>query len=365
MKKPGDRPGRSTEAIHTANVDDRSAVPIYTGATNQGMYSRDRNPTVEVLENAVARLERGEIAIATASGMSAVSHTLFPLLRQGARVVRHRTVYVSTGELLTRVLPRFGVEDVPLDLGDPAAVEKALAAPADLVYAETVSNPTLEVIDLAAVAERAHRAGAMLVVDNTFATPYFCRPLELGADVVVHSATKYLSGHGDALAGVAVCKSREVADRIRDARSVHGAVLSPYHASLVLRGLKTLPLRMAAHAARAAGLAEFLRAQPKVAYVRYPGLPEDSAHVVAAKQMDGFGGMVGFAVAGGQEAADAVAGGLKLAKVCPSLGDVQTLVTVTRAWAPLGIPGAYLRVSVGLEDVEDILADFDQALASV
>jgi len=356
--------GFATEAIHAANLPDRSSTPIYLGATNQGEYTREWNPTIEVLENTIARLERGEAALAAACGAAAIAQTLLTVLQQGGRLVYHRCLYTGSAIFFEKLLPQFGIEAVALDLRDLGALKEALATPTQVVYGETIANPNLEVIDLQAVSEVAHEAGAEVVIDSTFATPYLCRPLELGVDIVLHSATKYLCGHGDALAGLVVGDKARI-DPIRYMMTLHGGILSPFNAFLILRGIKTLALRMEGHGRNARRLAEFLQSHPQVERVRYPGLPDDSEHAVAAKQMRGFGGVIGFHFVGGQEAAEAFPDQLKIAKPWVSLGDVETLVIICKEWKPAALPGAYARVAVGLEDVDDIIADFDQALNAI
>ena len=355
----------ATRATHLANIPGFSAVPIYMGAVNEGEYTRDRNPTMDVLANALTELAGGAMTVLSASGMAAITQTLMALLHTGGRVIRHRTIYASTLALLEKVFERFGVTTDVVDLRDLAALDEALKAPAAVVYGETISNPNMDVIDIAAVAERAHAAGASLVIDSTFATPYFCRPLEHGADVVIHSATKYLCGHGDAIGGATICRDERFAKTLWDLMTLHGGSMSPFNAALILRGIKTLPVRMEVHAANAAKLAAFLKGHPKVTYVHYPGLPDDSEHALAAKQFSGFSGMVGAGIDADQAATEAFADRLTVAKHAPSLGDVHTLVTITRKWDPLAIAGSYARISVGLEDAEDLIADFDQALRAI
>ena len=357
--------GFATRVVRATNVDDSSSVPIHLAVTNEGRYTRDWNPTLDVLEKAMAELESGQSAIVAASGMAAITQTLFTLLDQGARMVTHRCMYTSTAQFFWEVLNRFGVEVVTADLRDLTALPGVLGKNTAVVYGETITNPNLEIFDIRAVADIAHQAGAKMVIDNTFASPYLCRPLELGVDVVVQSATKYLSGHGDIVAGVTICGDEELAKRIRHVMTIHGGALSPLNAALVLRGLKTLPVRMDAHCRAARTLAEWLECHPKVTRVRYPGLSDDTEHATASRQMDGFSGILGFHFADGQEAADAFLTHIKLAKPWASLGDVETLVSVCNEWEPNAIPGAYARVSVGLEDIDDIIADFDQALAQV
>jgi len=366
MTSPQDNQnGLATRLTHLANVPGLSSVPIYIGSVNAGDYAREANPTLTVLADALTALEGGAGTVLSASGMASICQTLMTLLSAGARVVRHKTIYPSASALMEEFLSRFGVTTDAVDLRDLDALEAALKGGAAVVYGETISNPNMEVIDIAAVAERARAAEATFVIDGTFTTPALCQPLTLGADVVIHSASKYLCGHGDALGGAVICKDAELCERIAFLMPFHGGSMNPFNASLILRGLKTLGLRMDAHAANAAKLAAFLKTHPKVTAVRYPGLSDDSEHAMAAKQFSGFGGMLGFGVDADQDAVEAFADDLRVAKHAPSLGDVHTLVTITRAWQPLDIAGSYARISVGLEDVADIIADFDRALRSL
>ncbi len=354
----------ATKLVRATNVDNCSSAPIYPGVTNDnGEYTRDWNPTLALLEQAMTMLESGEHAIVAASGMAAIAQTLLTLLSAGSRMVTHRCMYTSTCQFFYEVLNRFGIEVVLADLQDLDALPAVLGDKTAVVYGETITNPNLEIFDIQAAADIAHQAGAKMVIDNTFATGYMCRPLEHGADVVVQSATKYLSGHGDVLAGVTVCRDEELAKQIRHVMTIHGGVLSPASAATILRSLKTLPIRMDAHCRNAMAIATHLQGHPKVARVRYCGLPDDPEHALACKQMDGFSGMLGFELVGGQECANDFLTHVKLAKPWASLGDVQTLLGICNEWEPNAIPGAYVRVSAGLEDVDDIIADFDQALA--
>ena len=358
-------PHFATNLIHSVNLPDRSAVPIDTANTTRGEYTRDRNATLDILRDALVTLDGGAGGVVTASGMAAATITLLTCLKAGDRIIRHHCTYCSVAEFFEQVICKFGVEVVTIDLRDMDALDAALADGAAIVYGETISNPNLEVTDVAAVAERAHKAGALLVLDNTFASSYYCRPLELGADVAVYSATKYFSGHGDAIGGMIVANDEELTQRLWHMMTIHGGSMSPFNASLILRGLKTLAVRMDAHSAGAAKLAAFLKTHPKVTYVRYPGLIDDSEHAIAVKQMSGFSGMLAFGIDADQETSERFLTKLKLCKAAPSLGDVETLVGVTRVWEPARIMGSYARVSVGLEDIADVIADIDQALRAI
>lgn len=349
------------------------AQKVFEGESAEYVYTRGNNPTLRMFEQKMAALEQGEKAVAFASGMAAISSVLMSLLEAGDEVITSRTVYGSTFHILTRFLPRYKVFTRFVDLSDLGALESAFSERTKVVYLETPSNPNLAIVDIAAVAELAHRYGAKVVVDNTFATPYFQNPLTLGADVVVHSATKYIGGHGDALGGVAVSKDADYIYRLRfDVMCDLGGVLSPFNAWLFLRGLKTLGPRMRQHAESAQKVAEFLKQHPKVTKVMYPGLPDFPGHEIAKKQMRGFGGVVSFEVEGGYDAAVKVIDSMELATIAVSLGDTETLVehpaSMTHREYPrerladFGFTEGLIRISVGLEDVQDIIDDLERAL---
>jgi methionine-gamma-lyase len=339
-------------------------------------YSRLSNPTTTALGDAYAELAGGEAGLALASGMGAIHATLASLLREGDRIVAPTTIYGSTWSLLTSTFRSFGVRVDIVDATDLDAVERALAAARTRVlYAETIANPTTFVSDHAALAELAHRHGATYVVDNTFASPYLCRPIELGADVVVESATKFLGGHSDVIAGVVAGSSERIA-RIAKTQVDTGATLGPLEAFLVLRGILTLAVRAERHAQTAADLAAWLEDQPGVRSVLYPGLPSHPQHSVASRQFRPgvAGGMLAFEVEGGTQAARTMIGALTIPELTASLGSVHTMVvhppsTSHRQWSEAelreaGINPGLLRVSVGLEDLEDLEADFSDALAA-
>jgi cystathionine beta-lyase/cystathionine gamma-synthase len=395
---PNDRRGRgfATRAIRAASrppkVDQRpTSVPIYQSATFSSQdadelaavltdqqpgyaYSRIDNPTTSALAAAVAELEGGEAGQAFATGMAAIHAALLSLVSAGDRIVSTRAVYGSTRALQANVLGRFGVTTQYVDITDHAAVEAAVAAaPTRVLYAETISNPTIVVADHAALAAIAHRHGATYVVDNTFASPYLCRPLELGADLVVESATKYLGGHSDVLAGV-VCGSRELIRRVRDVQIDTGGSLAPLAAFLVLRGIATLAVRMERHAATAAALATWLERQDGVVRVHYPSLESHPQHGLAGRELKVGGGMLAFDLADGRAAGSAFIDALSVTELTASLGSVHTMVVHPastthrqlddRALAEAGIAPGLLRVSAGLEDVEDLVADFEGALVA-
>lgn len=360
-EKPNDL-GFDTRSIHTGRDPDCSSMPIYMASTGKYHYTRGGNPTNDAFEASVASLEGGAGAVVSACGMSAVTQTLLTLLKNGDRIVCHRSVYDWTDMFLREDAPKFGIETVQLDLRDLAALRRALEKPTKIVYFEPLSNPGLDMIDAKKVTEIAHEAGAMVVVDNTFLSPALLRPLELGADVVLHSATKFLCGHGDSMGGIAVANDKDLLDKLHRGRCIYGGVISPFNSFLILRGISTLTIRVKQHCANAQKVAEFLATHPAVAETRYPGLPGDPGHKTACALLDGFGGMVGITLKGGQAAKEAFGAALELCKRWVSLGDTSTLVFVRPPEARKGIPEGYVRISVGLENVEDIIADLDQAL---
>jgi cystathionine gamma-synthase len=370
-----------TKAIH-AGQDPEPAygavnVPIYQTSTyavpavGEGKgydYARTGNPTRTALEIAVAALEGGHGALCFASGMAAETSFLLQL-KPGDHVVLPDDVYGGTYRLLNRVLREaMGVEFDTVDLTDEEALRKAVREETRVVWIESPGNPTLKIVDIEAAAAVAHEAGAWCVVDNTFATPYLQQPLELGADLVVHSTTKYLGGHSDVVGGVAVTTNPEMQERLAFIQNAAGAVPGPMDCFLVLRGLKTLALRMEAHCRGAGQIAEFLSTHPRVRKVYYPGLASHPGHEIAARQMRGFGGMVSFETETEREALD-VCSKTKLFFLAESLGGVESLIEhpgkmthASVAGSPLEVPGTLVRLSVGIEHPDDLLEDLDQAL---
>ena len=368
-----------------------SAVPIYqaaafsagdsselgdvlTGATAGYAYSRIDNPTTAALASAIAELEGAESGLAFATGMAAIHAAIVSSVHSGQTIVAAKAVYGTTRDLMAKVLAGFGIKTEFVDPRDPAAVDEVLARTGSpLLYVETISNPTIVVSDIAALAAIAHRHGAALLVDNTFASPYSCRPIELGADLVMHSATKYLSGHADVLAGVVVGSKARI-DALRPILVDVGGALAPLAAFLVLRGLPTLALRMERHSETALELAAWLAGQEGVDRVYYPGLPGDPGHEVAVRQLNVFGGMLAFELSGGREAGRAFLDAMQLAERTASLGAVRTITTHppstthrqldAAALAASGIAPGLLRCSVGLEDVEDLREDFQLGLGA-
>ncbi len=337
------------------------------------IYTRGNNPTLQLFEKRMAALEEGEDAVAFASGMAAISSVLFSLLSPKDNVVVHKTLYGSSFTVTHKLLPKYHIDCKSVDFTEPKAVEGAIDKNTKVLYFETPANPNLAIIDIQQIVRIAKAYGVKVVVDNTFATPYFQRPLAFGADVVVHSATKYICGHGDALGGVAVSKDADYIKKLKfDYMCEFGGVMSPFHAWLMLRGLKTLGLRMRQHEANAMAIAEYLKSHDSIAEVFYPGLADFRGHELAKRQMDGFGAVMSFEVKGGLKAAKRFINSVKLAKIAVSLGDCETLIELPAAMTHAGYPKARLqefgltdsmvRVSVGIENVKDIIEDLDNAL---
>jgi cystathionine gamma-synthase len=328
-------------------------------------YQREGNPTQDRLEHALAALEGGAAALAFASGMAAITGML-DSLPTGSRLLIPDDCYSGLRYLAREFLPERGIDAVAVDMADLQAVEAACAGGVAMLWAETPSNPRMKICDITALAQLAHRHSALLACDNTFATPVLQRPLALGADVVMHSTTKYFGGHSDVLGGALVFARRdEVFERVAHRRHITGAVLSPFSAWLTLRGCRSLPARMAMHCANARALAGFLARHPQVERVNYPGLESHPGHVIASRQMSDYGAMLSILVRGGRERTLAVAGKLQLFTNATSLGGCESLVehrASVEGRNPVS-PQNLLRVSVGLEHVDDLIADFDQALA--
>jgi cystathionine gamma-synthase len=383
LTDPQHQPGFATRAIHAGQEPDPGTgsitPPIHQTSTyvQDGIgglrggyeYARAGNPTRRALEVQVAALEEGADAVAFGSGLAAEDALLRAVLTPGTRVVLGDDAYGGTYRLLKRIHVPQGVELDTVDLTDPAAVEAAFERPVRVLWIETPTNPLMKIVDIAALAERGRRHGALVVVDNTFASPALQRPLTLGADVVVHSATKYLGGHSDVLGGVVVTGDADLAERVRFLQFAAGAVLAPFEAWLLTRGIKTLELRMARHTENATAIAAQLAAHPAVERVYYPGLPEHPGHEVAARQMSGFGGMLSLTLAGGEAAARSLAEGTRVFALAESLGGVESLIgypsLMTHAsvrGTPLAVPENLVRLSVGIEDLADLQQDLADAL---
>ncbi len=334
------------------------------------IYSRNTNPTVAILEEKVRSLESAEAAVSFSSGMAAISNTFYALLQPGQRVVSVTDTYGGTNRIFTEFLPRIDVEVELVNTQSETEILTEIARGCDLLYLETPTNPTLKVLDIGKLADAGKRAGAVVVTDNTVATPINQNPLQLGSDLVVHSASKFLCGHGDALGGI-LCGAGHLVRKVYEYREINGAVLEPFSAYLIARGLKTLALRVAKHNENAMAVAEFLESHPAVESVFYPGLPSHPAYAVARQQMRGFGGMLSFTVKEGLDVAT-VLERLNLAHRAASLGHVETFAGIPATTshvectveqrAAMGIPERLIRYSVGIEDLSDLKDDLNQAL---
>jgi cystathionine gamma-synthase len=349
-------------------------LKVGQGQASGHIYGRNTNPTVQVFEEKVRIMEGAAAATAFASGMAAISNTLFTLLSPGDRVVSIKDSYGGTNKLFIEFLPRFQIEAALCDTADHEAIEKNLAQGCQMLYLESPTNPTLKVVDIARLTKTAQAKGALVVVDNTFATPILQKPLKLGADLVLHSATKFLGGHADALGGV-VCGRSDLVERIYHYREINGASLDPMAAYLLLRGMKTLQLRVQRQSQSALKIARYLAGHPAVEEVFYPGLESHPQHEIARDQMSAFGGVLSFMVKGEFEAVRRFLPRLKYAHRAANLGAVETIagppattshVECTREErAAMGIPEGLVRYSVGIEDADDLIADLAQALAQL
>ena len=366
----GQTPDPGTGAIITPIFQTSTYVQEELGKHKGYEYARTQNPTRAALEANIAAIEGGKAAYAFASGMAAI-HALTTLLRAGDHVVVTDNTYGGTFRLFDKVLTRYKLEFSYVDTSQPELVERAIRPNTKMLFVETPTNPVLRLTDIAKTAEIAHAHNARLVVDNTFASPVLQRPIAFGADLVTHSTTKYLNGHSDSIGGVVIATRDEDVEWLKFIQNAAGAILSPFDSWLVLRGTKTLAVRMAQHNANGMALAEFLSTHPKVSRVIYPGLPSHPQHELAKRQMRGFGGMVSFDV-GTFEAARRVCNRVRLMALAESLGGVETLIshpaTMTHASVPaerrkaIGLTDSLVRISAGIEDVADLIDDLRQAL---
>lgn len=378
--------------VHERNAYGALATPIFQSSTfvfdnaEQGgdrfagkddgfMYTRLGNPTIRTLEKKVAAMENAEVCVAFASGMGAISGTLLTLLSCGDHIIADPVLYGCTFALMSHTLPRFGIRVDFIDCRDTAAVLAAVGPDTKAVYFETPANPSMKIIDIEALTNAVHgkKRDCLVLVDNTFSTPYLSRPLDLGADIVLHSATKYLNGHGDVVAGMAAGDA-DIMARVRGEgqKDITGAVLSPNDAYLILRGIKTLKYRMDIHCGNAQRIAEFLAAHKGIERVYYPGLPSHPGHEIAKKQMGQYGGVISFDVKGGFDGAKGMINSLKLCVLAVSLGDAETLIQHPASMThsaytkeereAAGFSDSLVRLSVGLENAQDIIDDLDQAL---
>ena len=379
--------GFKTDAIHAGQEPDPTTgavtIPIYQTSTyvQEGIgkhkgfeYARTQNPTRMALEKNMAVLEGGVAGYAFASGMAAETALTHLLLKQGDHAICSDNVYGGTFRLFDKIVRHYGIDFTYVNTSNLADLAQAMRANTRMVFIETPTNPVMSITDIRGVCDIAHKSECRVVVDNTFMSPYFQRPIALGADIVVHSTTKYLNGHSDSVGGVVVLNRKDDADRLQFIQNAAGAILSPFDSWLVLRGIKTLPIRMEAHNANGMAVANYLAAKKEVKKIYYPGLPTHPGHALAKQQMSGFGGMIAFDL-GSLDAAKKFLERVKLCSLGESLGGVETLIshpaTMTHASVPpeernrLGITDGLVRISVGIEDVEDLIADLENAFASV
>lgn len=387
---------KSTRAIHAGNLDEpiygEASVPIFQSSTfsfpnaQEGaerfsgeksgfIYTRMGNPTVKALEDNVAALENGFAGMATSSGMAAINTIFLTFLSQNSHVVSTACVYGPTRMVLEKEYSRFGIEATFVNSSNPENINKAIKPNTRLIFIETPSNPTMGITDIQKAVEIAHQHDILIAVDNTFASPYLQRPFEFGADIVVHSMTKFINGHSDVVGGMIVTRTEKLYNKIRPVLNLFGGTMDPHQAWLVLRGVRTLPLRIEKSQENAAILAEYLSDHPKVTWVNYPGLPDHPQYEIAKKQMDGFGAMLCFGVKNGIEGGITVMNNVKLFTLAVSLGGVESLIehpaSMTHASVPkkereeAGILDELVRISVGCEDFNDLRDDLDQALDKI
>lgn len=385
-----------TLSIHAAEQEDQNQSlnpPIYMTSTftftdlqqaedtfsfkrRAYVYTRGGNPTINLFEQRLATLENGVDGVAFSSGMAAISSVVMSFAAAGDSLVAHRNLYGSTFGFLNHLITNYGVKTKFINMTDLNAVEKAITSETKLIYLETPTNPALEIIDIEALAKIAHSNGVKVVVDNTFATPVFQRPLDFGADVVLHSATKYISGHGDVIGGFATSKDFDYVQKLKFGYMCElGGVMSPFNAWLLLRGMKTLGLRMERHERNAREIANFLRNRPEVVKVSYPGFEDHPGHDIASRQMEGFGGIISFELKGPRENAESFVRNLNLIKLAVSLGDAETLVEVPAMMThrdypeeelhEFGFSNKTVRISAGLEHYSDLLNDIENSLDKV
>ncbi len=348
---------------------------LFKGEAKGYIYTRLSNPTIEAMENAVAELEEGYKALGCSSGMAAISTAFYALLNGGDHIICSKAVYGPTTNLIKDILGRFNVEHTFVETTKIENIKKAINEKTKVIYIETPANPTLDITDIEEVAKLAHDNDALLVVDNTFLSPALQQPIKLGADVVLHSMTKFLNGHADVVAGVLVAKNEELYLKLKSVLKQLGGVIDPFNAFLVHRGIKTLGLRMQKHCSNAQKIAEFLESHPKVEWVRYPGLKSHPQYEVARKQQYGSGGMISFELKGGVEAGKTVMDSVKLCTLAVSLGGVETLIQHPASMTHLsmgkelreaaGITDGLVRLSVGIEDADDLIEDLKEALNKI
>jgi methionine-gamma-lyase len=377
----GEAPCPATGALDTpiyqsttfVSIDSDEMAAVYGDEKFGYMYTRYGNPTIRALEEKMAALEGGEAALATASGMAAISTAILGYVRTGDHVVSGRSLYGAAYNFLNKKLPRMGASATFVSSTRLEDFERAIQPNTRLIYFETPSNPIMEILDIAGIAALGHAHGIPTMIDNTFASPALQQPIVSGVTVVVHSATKYLCGHGDAMGGVIVGPKAYIADLLREVFRDLGGVISPFNAWLILRGIHTLHVRMPAHCSNAQRIAEFLAQHPKVERVNYPGLPKDPGHELAKKQMKAFGAMISFEAKGGYEGGKKVMDGVKIFARAASLGDTRSLIVHSASTShravpreqrvAIGVTDGLVRLSVGIESANDLIKDLDQALA--
>ncbi|MEO0165137.1 MAG: PLP-dependent aspartate aminotransferase family protein [candidate division WOR-3 bacterium] len=376
---PDEKTGAHVPPIYMTSTfvfkDADHGARLFKGEEEGYIYTRLGNPTIDLLAKKMAILESGEAGLAFASGMAAVFATVLTCCKSGDHIISDKVIYGGSYALFQGLLPKIGITTTFVDTTNDSEIENNLKSNTRLIFVESPANPTLKINDIAHLADIAHRRNILLCVDNTFATPYLQRPIELGADIVIHSATKYLGGHGDLIGGIVVGKKdfiKKMADEV--AKDVGGCI-SPVNAWLILRGLKTLAVRMERHSANAMALARFLKNHPKVEKVYYPGLEDHPGYEIAKKQMRYFGGMLGFDLKGGKEAGKVVMNSVKVCTLAVSLGDTDTLIEHPASMThstyteeeliKAGINPGFVRMSVGIENVEDLIDDLEQALSKI
>jgi cystathionine beta-lyase/cystathionine gamma-synthase len=368
----GDRPDAKTGAISVPIYQSSTFVFEDVGKTKGWYYSRAGNPTRKVLEDTIARLEGGKAAFAFATGMAAET-TVMHLLKAGDHIISAEDVYGGTYSLFKDVMPAFGLEFSFVRMDGRKRIEEAIKPNTRMLWLETPSNPLLKIVDIEMVTDIARKHKLLAVIDNTFATPYFQRPIELGVDLVVHSTTKYLNGHADVVGGAVVTTSDELSERVQFLLNAMGTCAAPFDCWLVLRGIETLPVRMKQHQENAFAVANYLKGHPAIKRVFYPGLESHKGHEIARRQMKGFGGVVSFEMTSGTEAVNSFLRRLRVFSLAGSLGDVVSLAehpaTLSHVWLPqdlrrkVGITDELVRLSVGLENIDDLIEDLEQALS--
>jgi methionine-gamma-lyase len=378
--KPQDNEGALTPPLHLTSTfvfeTAEAGGEMFAGERTGHIYSRISNPTLDLLERRIAELEGAEAGLALSSGMGAITATLWTLVAPGDEIIVDETLYGCTFAFMRHGLTKFGIKISHVDMTNPENLRAAISDKTRVVYFETPANPNMRLVDIERISEISHEAGATVVVDNTYATPYLTRPIEMGADIVLHSATKYLGGHGDVVAGLVVGNEEQISEiRLVGMKDMTGAVMAPFNALLIMRGLKTLALRMDRHCSSAQKVAEWLEDHPAVSKVHFPGLESFEQHGLAKRQMTQPGGMIAFELEGGIEAGTSMMNALQMIQRAVSLGDAETLIqhpaSMTHSTytpeerAAHGISDGLVRLSVGLEDLDDILDDLKQAMPDV